>query len=116
VGDGVAHLTTFHGLFAPNARLRPLVTRQPEAAPTPSEPLPSLTKKRKRRLDWATLHQRTFGTDVLRCPCGGRRRIHAVPSTRAAAEARLVELGVSLPPARHRLPPASAQPGLPFAA
>jgi hypothetical protein len=31
-------------------------------------------------------------------------------------EARLAELGVSLPPARRRLPPATAQPGLPFAA
>jgi hypothetical protein len=113
-----AHLTTFHGVFAPNARLRPLVTRQPEAPPlAPSQPLASPPpKKPKRRLDWATLHQRTFGTDVLKCPCGGRRRIHAVHSTRAAAEARLAELGVSLPPARHRLPPATAQPGLPFAA
>jgi hypothetical protein len=35
-----AHLTTFHGVFAPNARLRPLVTRQPEAVPTPSTPSP----------------------------------------------------------------------------
>jgi hypothetical protein len=101
---------------APNARLRPLVTRQPEAVPTPSERLASPSKKQKRRLDWATLHQRTFRTDVLRCPCGGRRRIHAVHSTRAAAEARLVELGVALPPARRRLPRATAQPGLPFAA
>ncbi|MCU0694945.1 MAG: hypothetical protein MUC96_00295 [Myxococcaceae bacterium] len=47
--------------------------------------------KTKRRHDWATLHQRTFGTDVLRCSCGDRRRIHTVHATRAAAEARLVE-------------------------
>jgi hypothetical protein len=107
-----SHLTTFHGVFAPNARLRPFVTRQPEAAPTSSEPLVSPPKKKKRRLDWATLHQRTFGTDVLKCACGGRRRIHAVHATRAAAEARLVELGVSLPPARRRLKPATAQPSL----
>ena len=111
-----AHLTTFHGVFAPNARLRPLVTRQPAAAPTRLQPLASPPKKTKRRLDWATLHQRTFGTDALRCPCGGRLRIHAVHTTRAAAEARLAQLGVPLPPARQRLPPATAQPGLPFAA
>ena len=111
-----AHLTTFHGVFAPNARLRPLVTRQP-AAPPPAPPSPlAAPPKKKRRLDWATLHQRTFGTDVLKCPCGGRRRIHTVHATRAAAEARLAELGVPLPPARRRLPPATAQPGLPFAA
>jgi hypothetical protein len=51
----------------------------PEAEPNSSPP-----KKRKRRLDWATLHQRTFATDVLRCPCGGRRRIQAVHATRTA--------------------------------
>ncbi|MCA2981936.1 MAG: hypothetical protein INH37_26990, partial [Myxococcaceae bacterium] len=26
--------------------------------------------------------QHTFGVDVLRCPCGGGRRIHAIHSTR----------------------------------
>jgi hypothetical protein len=26
------------------------------------------TKPKRPRLDWATLHRRTFGTDVLRCP------------------------------------------------
>jgi len=32
---------------------------------------------------------------VLRCPCGGRRRIRAVHTTRQAAEQRLVELRTS---------------------
>jgi hypothetical protein len=53
--------------------------------------------QRPPRLDWAQLHQRTFGTDVLQCPCGGRRSIRHVHSTRKQAEARLTELGVSLP-------------------
>lgn len=55
-----------------------------------------------------------FGTDVLHCPCGGRRRILAIHSTRTAAEARLRQLGHPLPP-RNVLPPATAQPFLPLA-
>jgi hypothetical protein len=38
-------------------------------------------------------NQHTFGVDVLRCPCGGRRRIHAIHSTRKTSEARLLQLG-----------------------
>ncbi|MDP3500581.1 MAG: hypothetical protein Q8S33_09615, partial [Myxococcales bacterium] len=54
------------------------------------------------------------GTDVLRCPCGGRRRIIAIHSTRKAAEQRLTQLGHHLTP-RRLLPPATAQPALPLA-
>ncbi len=52
----------------------------------------------------------TFGTDVLRCPCGGRRTIRSLHSTRNQAEARLTELGVALP--SRVLPPATAPPQL----
>ena len=105
------HLTSFHGVYAPHAALRPLVT-----APGP-KPAPASSKKRRRpsrRLDWAALHQHTFSVDVLRCPCGGRRRIIAIHSTRKAAEERLTQLGHHLPP-RRLLPPATAQPTLPLA-
>ena len=56
---------------------------------------------------------RTWGTDVLRCPCGGRRSIRCLHSTRAAAEARLLELGFALP--SRILPPATAPPQLSLA-
>ncbi|MDX2011560.1 MAG: transposase [Myxococcaceae bacterium] len=99
------HLTNFHGVFAPHAALRPTVTLRP----TPMTPAPTRkTKRRKptRRLDWASLHQHTFGTDVLRCPCGGRRRLHAIHSTRKTAKgapppARPSPRTSSRPPARH---------------
>ena len=107
------HLTSFHGVFAPHAALRPMVTLRP----TPTTPSPKRkTKPRRppRRLDWATLHRHTFGTDVLRCPCGGRRRLHAIHSTRKPAGERLLQLGHRLAP-RHLLPPATAQPALPLA-
>ncbi|GMU58997.1 MAG: hypothetical protein AMXMBFR34_07600 [Myxococcaceae bacterium] len=56
------HLTSFHGVYAPNAKLRPLVvtakTPATPAAPPPSKPsTPPRTPSP--RLDWATLHQRT---------------------------------------------------------
>jgi hypothetical protein len=104
------HLTSFHGVYAPHAALRPLVTAPPPPAPVPS-PSPKRQRRAPRRLDWAALHQHTFSIDVLRCPsCGGRRR---VISTRTAAEARLSQLGHPLPP--RRLPPSTAQPTLPLA-
>ncbi len=108
------HLSSFHGVLAPNASLRPLATRQPEAEATPGPRTKVPPKKKtKRRLDWATLHQRTFGTDVLRCPCGGRRTIRALHSTRSAAEQRLTDLGITGP--SRILPPATAPPQLTFA-
>jgi Putative transposase len=108
------HLTSFHGVYAPNARLRPVVITKPAAAPAPSpaptRPPQSAPRRERRHIDWATLHRRTFGTDVLQCPCGGRRKVTALHSTRRAAEERLTQLGVP-----HRsllLPPQTAPPQL----
>ena len=110
------HLTSFHGVYAPHAALRPLVTQPPaeEAQPSTAARRKAKTKqKTKGRLDWATLHQRTFGSDVLACPCGGRRTIRALHSTRKQAEERLADLGITVPP--WRLPPATAPPQLTLA-
>ena len=109
------HLTSFHGVYAPHAALRPVVTQPVASAPasasaSASASAPAPAKKPRRHLDWATLHQRTWGTDVLRCPCGGRRSTRCLHSTRAAAEARLLELGFALP--SRILPPAAAPPQL----
>lgn len=114
------HLTSFHGVYAPHAALRPVVTHPPAPPPEPHQlafagllPAP----KQRPRLDWATLHQRTFGTDVLRCPCGGRRSIRALHPTRRAAEERLAVLGIHLPPRRpppSHLAAAPPQMHLPF--
>lgn len=108
-----SHLTSFHGVFAPHAKLRPLVTLPPAPEPHPA-PTPHHHKPRRARIDWATLHQRTFGNDVLTCPhCGGSRKVHALHSTRKAAEARLTELGFSF--LSLLLPPQTAPPQLPLA-
>ncbi|MDP2275404.1 MAG: hypothetical protein Q8K32_31950 [Archangium sp.] len=101
------HLTSFHGVYGPNSRLRPIVMMRP-TPPTAPTPAVSAPRHLCRRIDWATLHRRTFGTDVLQCPCGGRRTVTALHSTRKAAEKRLVELGL---PCRSRLlPPQTAPP------
>lgn len=108
------HLTSFHGVFAPHAALRPTVTlAAPAVAPSAVPKSPKKKRRTTRRLDWATLHQHTFGVDVLRCPCGGRRRIHAIYSTRKTAEERLLQLGHRLP--ARLLPPSTDQPSLPLA-
>ena len=110
------HLTSFHGVYAPNCRLRPTVTQPPalaQARAAEETPKPTAAKKSKSRprLDWATLHQHTFGADVLRCPtCGGKRRIRALFPTWAKAEARLAILGIVLPP--RLLPQPTAPPQL----
>ena len=81
------------------------------AAPAPASAPPRPAPARPRpRIDWATLHRRTFGTDVLRCPCGGRRSVTALHSTRKAAEERLTELG--LPPRSLLLPQPTTPPQL----
>jgi hypothetical protein len=78
------HLTRLHGVFAPNAKLRPLVIRpqEPGQAEDPHHVLrttASTVEKKRPRLDWASLQRRTFEEGVWRCPCGGRRRVLAPP-------------------------------------
>ena len=65
------HLTSFHEVYAPHASLRPRIMAQAEGAAadivTPKSTKAAKKKSKHRpRLDWATLHQHTFGTDVLR--------------------------------------------------
>jgi hypothetical protein len=112
------HLTAFHGVYGPAARLRPLVMRAPPAQPTPPSPAPVAEESereppRRQRIDWATLHARTFGVDVLRCACGGRLRVHSVVSSTRTAEEVLKNLGLWRP--RVPLPPATAPPQLELA-
>jgi hypothetical protein len=115
------HLTRFHGVFAPNAKLRARVVRAREKEGVAEAPLPGsgagcvreAERPRQPRLDCASLQRRTFEADVWECPCGGRRRVVAVISNRRTTEEVLRNLG-RLPP---RSPPARAQspPQLPLA-
>ncbi len=69
------NLTRFHGVFAPNSKLRSRVTlsgrgkRPPQATQTPSE--------RHQAMTWAQRLKRVFQIDVAQCECGGKVRIIA---------------------------------------
>jgi len=106
------HLTVFHGAYAPAARLRPLVVRPPPTPPSPPAPPAEAERAppRRPRIDWATLHARTFGIEVKRCACGGRLKLHSVVSSARTAEEVLKSLGRWRP--RVPLPPATAPPQL----
>jgi ribosomal protein S27E len=112
------HLTRHHGVFAPNAKLRPQVVRAAQLEPSPPAAAPGTgagcvkegTPPRRPRLDWASLQRRTFDADVWRCPCGGRRRVLAVITSRRTAEEVLANLG--LLPRRASPPQAQSPPQL----
>ena len=68
-------------------------------------------------LDWAALHARTWGVDVWQCPCGGKRKVMAIVTSRRTAEEILRNLGL-LPsplPRPVALPQAPPQLELPMA-
>ncbi|WP_245769058.1 transposase [Stigmatella aurantiaca] len=77
-----ANLTRFHGVFAPGAKVRPVLLPQTGAEPGLEEESPAFAatveeprKERTPRLDWAGLLKRTFALDVFAClRCGGRLR------------------------------------------
>ena len=80
-----AHLTRFHGIFAPNANLRAQLTpagrgRRP-AIDAESTAKPTDDRKpaeRRRSMTWAQRLKRVFGIDVTTCiHCGGAVRIVA---------------------------------------
>jgi hypothetical protein len=113
------HLLRFHGVFAPNARLRAVVTRlgrpaveappsapRTESLPFTSAPPVAQEPPPRPRVDWATLLRHSFGLDVLLCPCGGRRRLLAAVVSPAIADKVLRDLG-RLP---QRSPPATGPP------
>jgi len=107
------HLTCFHGVFAPNASLRPMVMQPPLPPPQIESLLRTVPRvaPRRPRLDWAALQQRTFGIDVWTCRCGGKRRVLAVITSRKTAEEMLRNMRLlearppPPPPPRAQAPP-----------
>jgi hypothetical protein len=78
-----AHLTGFHGVFAPGAKLKPRLAAAlraepgqeasgaPAAAPEPAGVEPP--RHGRPRLDWAGLLRRSFALDIFSCArCGGQ--------------------------------------------
>ena len=93
------HLIRFHGVLAPNAKLRALVVPQvPEtpaqqAMPTACEA--NCAHHRAMRLSWAKLLKRVFELDLLHCPnYGGDLRIIAAILEPPVIEKILTHLGL----------------------
>ena len=116
------HLIRFHGVLAPNAKLRALVVpsgqEQPaqagEATPEPECELET-AQARPQRISWARLLKRVFDIDMQHCPnCGvGELKIIAAILERPVIQKILEHLGLDpQPPPKGR----AREPGPHFAA
>jgi hypothetical protein len=94
-----AHLVVYHGVLASAASVRSwIVPRVASASLMSDEPAVdrvSASSPRPRNYTWAELMKRVFLLDVLRCPCGGARRLLAVITVPEVILAILRCLGLS---------------------
>ncbi len=108
------HLIRFHGVLAPNAKLRSLVVPQgpleqgePTAeAAAAAECEVQTAQARAQRISWARLLKRVFDIDMQHCPnCGpGQLKIIAAILERPVIEKILTHLGLDpQPPPRGRV-------------
>ena len=81
------NLLVYHGILAPNARLRsavvPGATEDPEGACCPGESEreregEDFPTRRRQRLSWAQLLKRVFGIDALECPNCPKGRLQLI--------------------------------------
>jgi hypothetical protein len=81
-----SRLIRFHGVLAPNAKLRSQIVPSPtEPATEPSTDHAQVQGKTP-RISWARLLKRAFDIDVEHCPnCGGALKIIACPEPRRRA-------------------------------
>jgi len=94
------HLIRFHGVLAPNAKLRAqVVPAGPHEATGGSEltaPEPVCAHTRPVRMSWARLLKRVFEIDLGHCPnCGGELKIIAAILEAPVIERILTHLGLS---------------------
>ena len=86
-----AHLTRYHGLFAPNARHRHRIVPEPVAPRQPPAPEEAASSPARTPAGWMQRLRRTFGIELGRCPrCGGQVRLIAT-ITDPSVIARILE-------------------------
>jgi hypothetical protein len=93
------HLIRFHGVLAPNAKLRAQVVPQEPEPPAqvapPAECQAPSAHHRPVRLSWAKLLKRVFEIDMARCPnCAGQLKIIAAIMEQPVIEKLLTHLGL----------------------
>ena len=107
-----AHTTRYHGLLAPNSKLRAQVVPAESTGNTPSGERKK-SGSTKYRLTWAALLARVFQIDVSVCPaCGHKMRIIAF-ITDPASIRRYLE-GEGLPTEAPPIAPARSPPQMEF--
>jgi hypothetical protein len=96
------HLTRFHGVLAPNSKLRrfvvpvPLTPESSDCEEPKSSDKPEKKARDPRRLSWAELLKRVFQIEITECPdCGGQLLFIAAVLKRDAVEKILTHLGRS---------------------
>ena len=98
------HLIRFHGVLAPNAKLRSKVVPVPAQRTTVGEGDCKHAHSASVRMTWARLLKRVFDIDIERCTnCGGKLKIIAVIEEPDVIERVLTHLGLcAQPPPRAR--------------
>jgi hypothetical protein len=96
------HLVRFHGVFAPNAKLRSSIVPKKNPARVvdvePTIPLPPRIAS-AHRIGWASLLKCVFAVDVLKCAkCDGPMRVIAVVDDSAATKKILEHIGLPSTP------------------
>ena len=95
------HLIRFHGVLAPNAKLRSKIIPRPAEPATETSTEDAHAQSTPARMTWARLLKRVFDLDVEHCPnCGGALKIIAAIEDPPVIVKILTHLG--LPP---RAPP-----------
>ena len=92
------HLIRFHGVLAPNAKLRSKVVPVPPQRSTAGEGDCQHAHSAPVRMSWARLLKRVFDIDIERCACGGKLKLIAVIEAPAVIEKILTHLGLAAQP------------------
>ena len=101
------HLIRFHGVLAPNAKLRSRVVPVLPQQTTQGEGDCTHEHSKPARMTWARLLKPVFDIDIEQCACGGKLKHIAVIEEPAVIEKILTHLGLSpqpppIAPARKR--------------
>ena len=92
------HLIRFHGVLAPNAKLRSQVVPVPPARATVGEGDCTHAHSAPLRMAWARLLKRVFDIDIEQCQCGGKLKLIAVIEEPTVIEKILKHIGLDPQP------------------
>ena len=92
------HVIRFHGVLAPNAKLRSQVVPTPAPKTTAGEGDCAHEHSKPVRMTWARLLKRVFDIDIEHCACGGKLKLIAIIEEPAVIEKILTHLGLSPQP------------------